>query len=79
MYVGPQGELQWQNVILVFSVYFCPPSLVTVEVFFMDKCMLFRAGYSAELLAENDQINELDEKTLEWWKEMGRDTRTNTS
>ena len=28
-----------------------------------------------ELLAENDRINELDEETLKWWKEMGRDTR----
>ena len=39
---------------------------------------LFWAGHSAELLAENDRINELDEKTLEWWKEMGRDTRSNS-
>ena len=37
---------------------------------------LFQKGHRAELLAENDQINDLDKKTLRWWKEMGRDTRT---
>ena len=37
---------------------------------------LFQKGHHAELLAENDQINDLDKKTLRWWKEMGRDTRT---
>ena len=37
---------------------------------------LFRAGHCAELLAENDRIDELNNKTSKWWKEMGRDTRT---
>jgi hypothetical protein len=36
---------------------------------------LFQAAHSPELLAEDDRIQELDEKTKAWWKEMGRDTR----
>ena len=36
---------------------------------------LFQKGHCSELLAENNRINELDEETLKWWKEMGRDTR----
>ena len=37
---------------------------------------LFLKGHQAELLEENDGLEELNTKTLAWWKEMGRDTRT---
>ena len=32
---------------------------------------LFKKGHCAELLAENDRLNELNEETLKWWREMG--------
>jgi hypothetical protein len=31
---------------------------------------LFWKGQRAELLAENDRLEELNEKMLKWWKEM---------
>ena len=37
---------------------------------------LFQKGHRAELLEENDGLEELNTETLAWWKEMGRDTRT---
>ena len=37
---------------------------------------LFKKGHRTELLVENDRLNELNEKTLKWWREMGRDTRS---
>ena len=37
---------------------------------------LFRKGHRAELLEENDGLEELNTKTLAWRKEIGRDTRT---
>ncbi|KAI6098558.1 hypothetical protein EDD16DRAFT_1562833 [Pisolithus croceorrhizus] len=36
---------------------------------------IFQASHSPELLAEDDRLEELNEKTLVWWKEMGRDSR----
>lgn len=36
---------------------------------------LFRQGHWAELLEENDRLEEVNTKTLILWKEMGRDTR----
>ena len=44
---------------------------------FNDK--LFQKGHRAELLVENDRIEELNKQTLRWWKEMGRDTRGDRS
>ena len=37
---------------------------------------LFKRGHRAGLLAENDRLNELNKKTLKWWREMGRDTKS---
>ena len=34
---------------------------------------LLKKGHHAELL---ENLNELNEKTLKWWREMGRDTRS---
>ncbi|KAI6023076.1 hypothetical protein PISMIDRAFT_121018 [Pisolithus microcarpus 441] len=36
---------------------------------------LFQASHSLELLAEDDRLEELNEKTLVWRKEMGHDSR----
>ncbi|KAI6018986.1 hypothetical protein BKA83DRAFT_4057397 [Pisolithus microcarpus] len=36
---------------------------------------LFQASHSPELLAEDGRLEELNEKTLVWWKEMGHDSR----
>ena len=41
--------------------------------------ILFQKGHCTELLAENDRINALDEVTLRWWMEMGRDTRSHST
>ncbi|KIJ05456.1 hypothetical protein PAXINDRAFT_21291 [Paxillus involutus ATCC 200175] len=35
---------------------------------------LFQASHTPELLAEDDRIEELNEKTKMWWKKTGQDT-----
>jgi hypothetical protein len=40
---------------------------------FEDK--LFHKAHQPELLTENDRLEELNKKTLEWWRQMRRDTR----
>ena len=37
--------------------------------------MLFRKGHGAELLAENGRLEELNTKTMKWWKEISLATR----
>jgi len=37
---------------------------------------LFQAAHKPELLAEDDRLEELNAKTMTWWKDMGWDTRT---
>ena len=36
---------------------------------------LFKAGHTSELMAKNDRLEELNAKTMVWWKEMGHNTR----
>jgi len=37
--------------------------------------MLFQKGHGAELLAENGRLEELNTKTMKWWKEISLATR----